>query len=698
MAQALLKTIRHPVLFVDDDDLVRKQLIRLFHRNSKIELLTAESAIKALAIMESTEIHMLVTDQRMPEYSGTDLLTYARRRHPNALRILLTGYADLDVLADSINNGNLYKYYSKPVVPEKFVKDLTELLKVYEARMEHRNYRFILSSRTKDLQTSNNQLASSLQEKTLHFRDTQATLRALEEIGKTLYEEKDEDRLFRLILGTCRNITYADAGTIYFVESDALGQRLRMKYSFTHSRDIPYKDKIMPLDAASIAGYVALNQESVSIPDAYAISDDKPYVFNKSFDGFFDYRTTSMVAIPIKSGTGLALGVIQLINRKTMPKESGGAELVLQTKDDFAEKVIPFSPEQVSFLEAVAGQAAIAIENMEMVHQLNSQFEGFAVASIKAIEARDPSTAGHSMRVASLCIAIAREIEEIKPDEIKTLEYAALLHDIGKVYVEPTLLTKGRKLIASDHLRIQQTLDYMYRYQELSYSRHELRLQDLAARTGNDQTVVVLDLHHEKDQVLKKIRDFKMSVEALNNPGNGNNTNQDLLDRLVKDLNSMKCLDIDEVQLYPLQAGDIDCLSIKNGTLTDKERTAIEMHVLYTDRIVSEIPWPEHLKSVPSICRLHHEKLNGTGYPDGITGDAIPLLARILMVVDMYDALPASDRSYRKPETAVVALNILEKEVESGRLDSRIIKILRGLLENQSAPGLATSTRREQQC
>jgi len=696
MAQAVIKTTRHPVLFVDDDELVRKQLIRLFHYNTKIELLTAESALKAREIMESTDIHILVTDQRMPEYSGTDLLSYARRRHPTALRVLLTGHADLDVLTDSINNGNLYRYYSKPVNPEKFVKEMTELLKVYEARMEHRKYRFILSSKTKDLQTANTQLNSSLKEKTLHFNDTRSTLRAMEVIGKTLCEEKDSGKLFRLVLGTCRNITYADAGTIYFVENDASGQRLRMKYSYTHSRNIPYVDRVIPIDATSIAGFVALNQEIVSIPDAYALAGDTPYTFNKSFDASLDYRTKSMVAIPIKSGTGMALGVIQLINRKIGTYEEGGAELVLQTHEDFAEKVIPFSPDQIGFLEAVAGQAAIAIENMDMVLQLSSQFEGFVVASIKAIEARDPSTAGHSVRVASLCVAIANEIDGITPDEIKTLEYAALLHDIGKVYVEPSILTKSRKLMPTDYSRIQQTLDYMYRFQELSYSRHEIRLQDLAARTGNDQSLVIQDLHREKDRVLEKIREFKRSIESLNVPGANNPVDQNTLESLLKELNTMKCLDIDDLQLHPLQTGDIACLSLRNGTLTDRERAAMEMHVSYTDRIVCEIPWPEHLKSVPSICRFHHEKLDGSGYPQGITGEAIPLLARILMVVDIYDALTASDRSYREPASAVDALAILQKDADSGRIDSSITNVLRKILKNQVAAGSRPSLKREQ--
>jgi len=682
MARTEIRTTRHPVLFVDDDDLVLKQMVRLFHRNTKVELLTAESAEKAREIMETKEIHMLVTDQRMPIYDGTTLLAYARKHQPNALRILLTGHADTKVLADSINKGGLFRFYTKPVVPETFVNELTMLLKMYEVKMEHRNKKLLLINNAEVSWNTYSQRSSSLNKQAFHFNDLQSTLRALEAIGRTFSEEKDGEQLSRLILGTCLNITNADAGTIYLVEKDGSGQRLRMGYAFTYSRDIPYEDKSIPIDLSSIAGYVALNQDPLLISDAYAIPDDEPYTFNRSFDAMFGYRTKSMVTVPIRSAKGSVLGVIQLINRKAGDHATDGGEPVLETRDDFDEKVIPFAEVQVAILEAVACQAAIAIENMEMVRQLNYQSEGFAVASVKAMEARDPSSTGHSLRVANLCVDIARAIGDFTPDEIKALEYAALLHDIGKIYVEPAVLTKSRKLNPSDYLRIQQTLDYMYRFQELSYSRHELRLRDLSSRTKMDQNLVMRDLHDERDRVLQRIRGIKLSVEILNEPGSGQPADQVLLDRLIKELNSMKCLDIDDVQLHPFKVDDIASLAIKQGTLTDAERLQVEKHVIYTTRIVSEIPWPQHLQSVPIICQLHHEKLDGSGYPDGISGDDIPLPARILMVADMYDGLTARDQNYREPASIKSALAILDKEAESGRIDYAVTAALRGILDH----------------
>jgi len=686
MTQVVIKTNKHPVLFVDDDELMRAQMARLFHRVPKVELLTAESAVKARSIIESQEIHVLVTDQRMPLYSGTDLLVYARRHQPNALRVLLTGHADADVLKDSINNGNLFRYYAKPVDPDLFVREVVEMLRIYERRTEHLKYRFLLNSKARDLQEANTRLHTSLSEKTVLFKDTQATLSALEEIGKNLSEEKDSDRLFRLVLNTCRNITNADAGTIYFMEGTPTERRLRMKYSYTHSRNIPFEDKVIPLDAASIAGYVALNQKSITIDDAYAIPNDLPYSFNPSFDIAFDYHTGSMAAIPIKGGQGVALGVIQLINRKTDGTASDGAELVLETSEDFTGKVLPFTPEQVMFLEAVAGQATIAIENAVMVRQLNSQFEGFVLASIKAIESRDQATSGHSLRVSVLCVDIARWLC-LNESEVQALEYAALLHDIGKVYIEPAVLSKTRKLIPSDLARIQQTLDYMYRFQELSYTKHEMRVRDLETRTGIDQSLIIKDLHEERDRVLQRIKDIKQAIDALNEPGSGNPADAELLDGIVKELNSMKCLDIDERQLNPLQAIDVTNLGIKYGTLNAQERFMMEQHVNFTDRMVSGIPWPAHLESVPLICRLHHEKLDGSGYPSGIKGIDIPMPARILMVVDMFDALTAKDRGYREPASVKAAFGILDEGAKAGRIDPNVVAALQVLVENGTVAG-----------
>jgi len=658
--------IKHPVLVVDDDDLVRRQMIRLFRKNTRIELLTAESAKEARDIMAAREIHILVTDQRMPEITGTDLLAYARRHHPDVLRILLSGYADTEVLSDSINKGNLFRYYAKPVEPEEFAREMTKLLNVYEAKK------------------TVPRVAAPAVKTRLQFADDEVDPRAVEAIGRAFSKERDLDGLYRLILDVCRVFTNADAGTVYAVEQDDFGQGFRIKHAFRHSRSVPFEDGYLPIDAATVAGYAATTREYVTVADVSEIPEDKPYSFQPDLDRTLNYRTKSLVALPIKSSPGTAIGVIQLGNRKAASNPTVDTETILTSQPGLAEKVLPFTPPYIRFLQTIAGQAAIAIQNLKEVRKLEARFEGLAVAMVKAFETLEPDTVGHAMRVASLCVPVAHEIGMQAQNEIKTLEYAALLHDIGKLYVDPAVLGKDHKLKPTDYARIQRNLDYMYRFRELRYARHEMRLQDLAKNGDKDLAIVVTALRDEKKGALHRIRDIKRVVEKLNEPAGNSGANNKTLHRLINDLRTMECLTIDNQPFDPLQDADLAGLAISDGILTDQERDIMEAHVRHTDAFMREIPWPEHLQSVPLICRLHHERLDGSGYPNGVRGQDIPLAARILMAVDAYDALTARDREYDEPASDERALAHLKQEAEAGRLDAAVVEALRSVLKRES--------------
>jgi hypothetical protein len=280
------------------------------------------------------------------------------------------------------------------------------------------------------------------------------------------------------------------------------------------------------------------------------------------------------------------------------------------------------------------------------------------------------------MRVASLCVAVAHEIGMQAQNEIKTLEYAALLHDIGQLYVDPAVLGKDHKLKPTDYARIQRNLDYMHRYRELLYARHEMRLHDLAKNGDKDLAIVVTALRDEKRGALHRILDIKRVVEKLNEPAGNSGANK-TLNRLINELRTMECMTIHNQPFDPLQDADL-------AGLSDPERAAPVAHVHHTDAFMRDIPWPEHLQSVPLICRLHHERLDGSGYPNGVQGKDIPLSARILMVVDAYDALTARDQKYHEPASDERALAHLKKEAEAGRLDAAITEALRSVLKHES--------------
>jgi HD-GYP domain-containing protein (c-di-GMP phosphodiesterase class II) len=236
----------------------------------------------------------------------------------------------------------------------------------------------------------------------------------------------------------------------------------------------------MPLNKKSIAGYVALTGEVLNLADMYRLPENAPFSFNKEIDIRHHYRSKTMLAVPMRNHIDEIIGVIQLLNSKETLHASEAAsgneafEIRLETPEDFETKVVTFDPRYESLMEAVASQAAIAIENNRMIRQIESQFEEFVKASVHAIESRDKATSGHSFRVAELCkhmaYAINSETEGVFKDihfsetEIKEIEYAGLLHDFGKVYIDLAVFMKGKKLYPKDFENIIIKINYLYRF------------------------------------------------------------------------------------------------------------------------------------------------------------------------------------------------------------------------------------------
>ncbi|HNW26897.1 MAG TPA: GAF domain-containing protein, partial [Spirochaetota bacterium] len=333
----------------------------------------------------------------------------------------------------------------------------------------------------------------SLQETYLaRLIDTKKDQEDLINMGRALSTEKDQDKLLRLFLFLSKRITGADAGSIFLVEQDEDGKkRLRFKYSHTFSRDIPLEERVLPMDKKSISGYVAVTGEVLNISDAYNLPPDAPYSFNPSFDQKHNYRSRSMLVVPMKNHVDEIIGVIQLLNCKENPALVNDGEyeaftIKLETPEDFDRNVVVFNKKYDSLLEAVAGQAAIAIENNRMIMQIQHQFEEFVKASVSAIESRDPATSGHSFRVAAICTALARAVNEVNEGylkdhhftetQIKELELASLLHDFGKVYIDLSVFRKEKKLYPKDFDNLILRLNYLYRFLELQYSSREAEL------------------------------------------------------------------------------------------------------------------------------------------------------------------------------------------------------------------------------
>ncbi|MBN2545192.1 MAG: HD domain-containing protein [Spirochaetes bacterium] len=501
------------------------------------------------------------------------------------------------------------------------------------------------------------------------------------DIGKKLIKERNIDNLFAKILLYSKEITGADAGSIYLIEKDKNGYDiLKFKFSDTYSRNIKLEGESLLLDTSSIAGFVALTGEVLNIEDAYKVSDNLLFDLkhNYDFDIKFNYKTKSMLVVPIINHNDKIIGVIQLINSKEnlLRGEYKGKEaynVKLLKPDDFEKKVFPFHKRYNDLMIALASQAGIAIENNKMISVINNLFDNFVKASIAAIESRDPFTFGHSFRSASLCLEIAKEINNVNKGpykeyffsdiQLKELEYAALLHDFGKVNIDLSILLKANKLTTKELDYILIKIDYLYLSYQIDYLIKNIN-------NYNEKRFI-----SESNIFLKKIEKIKGNIKKINlSIYNPNNTK--ILKGIMDDLKVVDCFDISGNRLEIINEDEKKNLIVEDGTLNDEERKSIENHVIYSYAFTRRIPWPEDYKNIPDIIYKHHEKLDGSGYPQGLKGiDQIPVQSRILAIADIFDALTAKDRPYKKVTDYQNALKILKQEAKCNKIDNDILNI-----------------------
>lgn len=522
------------------------------------------------------------------------------------------------------------------------------------------------------------------------LRDAYEDQRLLVEIGRELIVEKDQDRLLSRILDACRGITGADAGSIFLCEHGERGPLLRFKHAKTFSRPLAYEEFTMPRDERSIAGYVSLSGRPLNVPDVYELDPYLPFRFNASYDRSSGYRTKSMLVVPMLGLKGEVIGVIQLINSKESPAAEAaetaeaafGREtadsVLLAGPDDFERLVFPFKKRYEGLMEAVANQAAIALENARMVRRLAEQFESFVRASVAAVESLDPATSGHSERVARSAVALMAAVDAEKggrygacsfgAEERLELEYAGLLHDFGKVYIDPRIFTKAKKLFERDYDCLVWRLKYSGARTELACARREAE----ALRLGRGEEA--LRERREAERAKAAVLSALGLVSALNEPEATEGSPEERLALLLAAAPPAS-LDLDGSPLPLLTEAERRDLSIRRGTLNEEERRLIQDHVRYTHAFVSRITWPPELAGIPEYCAKHHEMLDGSGYPGALKADRIPLQARMLAIADVYDALAARDRPYKKALPLETVRSIMEEETGRGRLDEELLRL-----------------------
>ena len=502
-------------------------------------------------------------------------------------------------------------------------------------------------------------------------------LTELSRIGVALSTERNLMTLLEMILSQARRIANSDAGSLYLVERDEndVPKSLRIKLAQNFSLpNLPLVEFSVPIDSTSLSGYAASTGEALMIADVYLLPEDVSYKQNRSFDEKFGYRTKSMLVIPMRSHRDEVVGVLQLVNRKRDPN------VILSTPEVTDREVISFDQTTVEIIGALASQAAVSIENSMLYEDIEHLFEGFVTAAVTAIESRDPTTFGHSGRVAKLSVGLAEAIDRsggggpykglrFTREQLKELRYAGLLHDFGKVGVREQVLVKQKKLYPYDLESIKHRFAYLRQHAELEFER--TRSNYLLQHGRQKYAEVEFELERQREMRREELEHFMSTIIAANEP----TILAEASSQELKLLAQKTWVDLDGAERPLLSADELRFLQIPKGNLDEKERREIESHVSHTFRFLQQIPWTRDLRGIPDIAFGHHEKLNGRGYPRAVTATAIPVQTRMMTISDIYDALTASDRPYKRAVTTERALDILHMEAKEGMLDSDLLKV-----------------------
>jgi HD-GYP domain-containing protein (c-di-GMP phosphodiesterase class II) len=501
-------------------------------------------------------------------------------------------------------------------------------------------------------------------------------------IGRALSQERKIQSLLAIILRRACEVTSADAGSVYIVEGhdeNVARRSLRFAATQNDSRTVQPAGFTIPVSETSIVGRSVLSGERINVPDLYNLDEpgagNNPwgFVHDRSFDDKYRYQTRSVLAVPMISARDEVIGVIQLINKRAK------GWIALDLPADFEDGVVPFDEVSEAYVSALASQAGIALENVLLYEEVKALFDSFVKASVTAIESRDPTTSGHSERVAELTVGLARAVNRAEsgmfrevrfsPDDLTQIEYAALLHDFGKVGVREHVLVKAKKLYEHERELILQRFQLIKRGYKIEGLEAKVRYLMEASRDRIAHELAAVD-----NDIATRIGELDDVIQFILNANEPTVLEQGSFER-ISEIAGMTYRDDHDLQLPFLTHNEAACLQIRRGSLTENERLEINSHVVHTFNFLQAIPWSRTLRNVPEIAGAHHEKLDGSGYPNRLRGDQIPVPARMMAISDIYDALTASDRPYKKAMPPERALDILAADVKRGQLDSELFEV-----------------------
>ena len=505
-------------------------------------------------------------------------------------------------------------------------------------------------------------------------QDISYRLDKLTELSVALSKTRNIPLLLERILLTAKGITQADGGTLYRIEDDegslrfdiSINDTLKMHQGGSSGQEINIPNIPLTLpdgepNLTAVAAYAANTRKSVNIPDVY-----KATGFNFSgmrmFDEKFGYHSQSFLTVPMQDHTGELLGVLQLIN--ALDPQTG--------------KPIPFSETDQHFIEALASQAAIAISNQQLIFRLENLFEHFIKLINIGVGEKSPHTGRHCEQVPELAMMLAEAVHDttegpladfrMSDDDRRELWVAGLLHDCGKISTPTHIVEKATKLeTIFDRIHLVDTrFEVLKRDAEIRVLKEKLALgADLspakAAELEQGFAAECAQLDEERDFLRK------------NNIGGEGMKPED--QQRVTDIARHQWRNPEGAIVPLLTEDEATNLRIRAGTLNDDERRVINNHIVVTIRMLEALPWPKQLRNVTEYAGGHHERMDGKGYPKGLTGDQMSVQARIMAVADIFEAVTASDRPYRRANTLSEALEILSGFAARGHIDPDLFDV-----------------------
>lgn len=487
------------------------------------------------------------------------------------------------------------------------------------------------------------------------------SVKELLDISISLSAEKNYEKLLEKILRESRRITRCNAGTLYLVEDGKLVFKIVQNdqlvlYGFGQEKKLD----LLPLDIcdSTVAGHCVLTKEIINIPDVYSASGlGFDFTGPRQYDAITGYKTQSMLAVPLENHDGRVIGVLQLLNAK-----------------DIRKNIVPFSKHIEPVIQGIASQAAVAISNMRYAEDLDQMLQSFARVVASAIDARSPYNANHTRRVVALIKAFSQYLQSqsnnigfaLSDDDIKQLILAAWFHDIGKIAIPSELMNKSTRL-GSAYEKVKLRFLNIRAQRKYELMNKAVFASDELEKEEGKQTL--LDKLALIDKEMNEDMEFIAMVNRADYP-----TNDECKNR-IGELASRRWLNADGFEEPWLTQSEVEALTLPSGTLTKQEREAVERHVLVAKRMLEQVSFGQNYAAVPRWACAHHEFLDGSGYPQKLTAENLPMPVRILTIMDIFEALTAEDRPYHKALSPEEAFSVMKEMGRIGKIDQQLLGI-----------------------